>query len=288
MYSGLLECPMTTRISKKIDGAYIAQSQGNCAEQVQTYQECFQAAADTLSVSKQHSLVNQTISDPSLPAGCSATVDMQRMVINVFFNRLSTSATKCAAGAEEVAGFAETLVHTSISLNAENATITLRGPDSVWYGVGFGAQSMANTYTIVVDGNGAVTEHKLGDHLAGAALKQSVQVVSSSVQAGERVVVLSRPLSGASSDYYSFSFSSADSTIPMISAIGSTVAFGYHKDKVSHHETSKLHTISASKKCRDKLSLVAILVALFSHSSHSSRTRQHSAILCSHLSLIFN
>jgi len=91
---------------------------------------------------------------------------------------------------------------------------------------------MANTYTIVVDGNGAVTEHKLGDHLAGAALKQSVQVVSSSVQAGERVVVLSRPLSGASSDYYSFSFSSADSTIPMISAIGSTVAFGYHKDKV--------------------------------------------------------
>jgi len=72
----------------------------------------------------------------------------------------------------------------------------------------------------------------LADHLAGSPLRQTVRVVSSSVQAGMREVVLSRTLMGASTDYYSFSMGVSDATIPLISAIGSTVAYGYHKNKV--------------------------------------------------------
>lgn len=40
-YSGLLECPMTTRIAKAIDGTYAMQTVGTCGEKVETFQECF-------------------------------------------------------------------------------------------------------------------------------------------------------------------------------------------------------------------------------------------------------
>ena len=46
----------------------------------------------------------------------------------------------------------------------------MTGPDSVWYGVGFGASAMNNTYAIIVDGNGNVNEQKLGNHNPGVAL----------------------------------------------------------------------------------------------------------------------
>eukprot|EP01050_Picozoa_sp_SAG11_P020382 SAG11_NODE_3426_length_2455_cov_1.512309_1_plen_339_part_10 len=50
IYSGLLECPMTTRISKVVDGSYSVQTEGKAcaAEGIMTFQECFHAAATTL------------------------------------------------------------------------------------------------------------------------------------------------------------------------------------------------------------------------------------------------
>ena len=40
---------------------------------------------------------------------------------------------------------------------------------------------MKDSYSIVVDGAGKVSEHKLGNHAAGTALKPMVTVVSSKV-----------------------------------------------------------------------------------------------------------
>merc|ERR1719159_963735 len=46
VHSGLLECPMTTRLTKVVDSAtYVNVSRRACAEAIQTYQECFEAAA---------------------------------------------------------------------------------------------------------------------------------------------------------------------------------------------------------------------------------------------------
>ena len=43
-YSGLLECPCTDRIVKKIEVEYTTQSQGSCAATVANATECFIAA----------------------------------------------------------------------------------------------------------------------------------------------------------------------------------------------------------------------------------------------------
>jgi hypothetical protein len=110
-----------------------------------------------------------------------------------------------------------------------NATITLTGPSGVWFGVGFDAENMGDTpYTIVVDGNGNVEERKLADHAAGVILPPSVSILSNSVSsAGLRTVVISRPLRGASPEYYTFNPSS--SGVPYIAAVGTGTDFAYHK-----------------------------------------------------------
>ena len=44
----------------------------------------------------------------------------------------------------------------------------MTGPSNVWYGVGFNATTMSDLpYTIIIDGNGKLTEQKLGSHAPG-------------------------------------------------------------------------------------------------------------------------
>ena len=324
---------MTTRITKSIAGTYTAQSQGYCSESILTFQECFQAAANLIGdADARHSFVNHTISRPAHPAGCSVAMDPSApLVVHVYFNKLKTSGTKCAAGAKVVTGTTawgaaddETctgddatsfpvnatgvqcsdlqhqpattadacakiccgdnrcdtwcinehkgcwtgvakegvgkcpknkqelwiggqrhvsapstgppLVEVSVTLNATSqlAEITIQGEASVWFGVGFGAHAMGDLpWTLVADGNGQVSERKLGNHVAGSTLKPSVQVLSNTVDSktGLRTVVVSRPLQGATGDYFTFSTAATDATIPIIVAVGSGPEFGYHKNK---------------------------------------------------------
>jgi hypothetical protein len=254
VHAGLLECPATTRLAKVIDGTYVVEGPGGaCAERILTFQECFHAAAATLGLGGQ-TFTNETGSDPSRPAGCSATtvvapsdadddIDAPPLDVHVFFNTLTASDTACAAGAGALAGATRSLVDVSVALDgsssaAGNATITLTGPADVWFGVGFGAQAMGDRpWTIVVDGGGdsggAVSERYLGgpdpnSHVAGDPLPPSVTVVSSSVSAdGKRTVVLSRPLQGAGPHYYTFNVSATGCTVPFINAVGASPTLAY-------------------------------------------------------------
>lgn len=234
-YSGLLECPMTTRVVKVIDGTYVVHNQGSCTQPILTSQECFNAAATLLSAGDtKHTFVNNTKSDPKQPAGCSASVDAKSpLSINVLFNT-GPSNTTCATDVYVVVGTTDSLVSVSVSLNAETQLVelTLQGPSSVWYGVGFGARGMPDApWTIVIDGYGNVSEHKLGDHSPGMILNSTVTVLSNAVNEGLRTVVLTRALKGANSDYFTFSVAATDATIPIIVAYGSGPDFAYHKDK---------------------------------------------------------
>lgn len=108
------------------------------------------------------------------------------------------------------------------------ATIKIAGPNNLWFGVGFGAQGMGDQpYAIIIDGLGEVTERRLGDHEAGKVLANSITVVSNLVANGTRTVVAQRPLKGASELY--FTFDSSVPGLPLISAVGSTPTFSYHK-----------------------------------------------------------
>lgn len=232
-YSGLLECPMTTRIAKAIDGAYSVQMKGACGEKVETFQECFHAAASTLGgPATGRTFKNSTGSNPARPVGCTATSDPDDpLTVQVFFNRLGSATTACGEGAQTASGAANTLIHVAVTLDAtsKSANITLSGPSAVWFAAGFGASDMDGAYAIVVDGTGAVTERRLGNHLAGQQLKKSVTVLQSLTTNGVRSVTVSRPLAGATADYFSFSL--GDSDVKIISAVGSGPTFGYHKNK---------------------------------------------------------
>lgn len=228
-YSGLLECPMTTRLTKAIDGAYVAQNQGTCEQPILTFQECFQAAAGVLSTGGGAHL-NRTGSDDKKPPGCSVSTTAQGSV-EVFFNTLSTSTKTCADQTLAVAGTSNSLIQVNVSLK-DDATITLKGPANVWFGVAFGAHAMADApWTVVVDGTGAVTEHKLAKHDAGSLLKSTVKVVSNHVTSGVRTIKLTRPLKGSTPDFYTFKVQSNDGTLPILVAVGSGTQYAYHKDK---------------------------------------------------------
>jgi hypothetical protein len=233
---------MTTRLSKVIDGAYLAQTVGTCKEPIQTFQECFAAAAATLGSDGHHVLLNQTGSDPTRPAGCSATVDKQEpLKINVFFNKASTSV-KCTAGTS-VTGTSESVVQVAVTVaNRTDVQITMKGPSAVWFGAGFGAKAMSDApWTVIVDGKGAVSERKLSNHAAGSILTPTVTVVSNTVNAAVRTVVVSRPLKGL----YSFDFESADATVPFIAAVGSGPAYAYHKERAPSSLTLLPATVGA-------------------------------------------
>ena len=112
-------------------------------------------------------------------------------------------------------------------------------------------------WTIIVDGNGGVSERKLGganpgSHVAGTGRVPSVKVTSSSVNAaGTRTVVMARALKvpGAGGGYYTFNVTAgADPRIPFICAVGNGPKLGYHKDK-SPSTISLLPLSSAAGAC---------------------------------------
>ena len=234
-YSGLLECPMTTRIEKVVDGSYAVVSDGACSEPITTKWECFNAAAKTMGGSGLK-FVNKTGTDTSKPVGCSATSTGSALEAEVFFNTLTESSTRCAAGVTAVLATAELLGSLAVSvwLNPANQTATIRlaGPADVWFGVGFNASAMKDQpWAITVEGSGKVSERRLADQGGGSTtstLAPSVTVASNTVAGNTRTVVVTRSLKGP---YYNFTATSAAATTPFIGAVGSGPAFAYHKNK---------------------------------------------------------
>jgi hypothetical protein len=141
-----------------------------------------------------------------------------------------------ATGTHSVFVASATFSYTGVSMTivldsaSQTASITLQGPSSAWFAVGFNAQRMADTpYTIVVDGEaGEVHERRLSNHGAGTHLPASVEMVSSSLVGGLRRVEIRRPWVGPTPDYYQFVGSSM--TVPLISAVGMYTSFSYHAD----------------------------------------------------------
>lgn len=110
------------------------------------------------------------------------------------------------------------LVNLTIKHDGVNATITMQGPATVWFGVGLNAKEMADLpYAIIVDGTGAVTERKLVSHGPGSLLSPTVTVASNSVANGIRTVVLSRPVVVAT-----YALPTTAGELDVITAVGNT------------------------------------------------------------------
>merc|ERR1711970_301808 len=232
-YSGLLECPCTDRIVKKIDVEYTTQSQGACATTVGNATECFLAASK---VQNGKVDANTTVTSTSLPSDCSL-VKYENGTTIAFFNEASSEAA-CGGGQmftgsyEATPASTKTLVRLNAKVAGGEASITISGPSTAWFSVAFGSPNFAmadKPWTLVVDGKGNVEEWKLGDHDPGTVLASSVRVTSNTVVDGERTVVMTREFKGKTSDH--FTFDSTSSEISIITASGTGPNYAYHGPK---------------------------------------------------------
>lgn len=220
-YSGLLECPLTTRIQKIYNpgsegfaDSYLLQPK-ICSSPL-NMSSCF-SSPEALGL---HGVNFSTVHSSSVPPGCS--LSSLPSGLELAFNSDFDSKAPCHTNA--ISGAKKSLVELNLSVSSE-VIITITGPATVWFGVGLGATLMADMpYTIVVDGKGAVTERKLANHAPGSILATSVKIVSNTVTNGRRTVVLRRPKRGLSKDH--FTFDSQTLSIDFINAIGTGQEFG--------------------------------------------------------------
>jgi len=228
-YSGLLECPCTTRITKTWSMTYGTLFNNTCKTPVANASECFSA----LNILGLNVVQKQVISDKNLASGCSIIYQSDGNV-TAMFNTLENSPKQCGSG-NQLFGYTKSVVELSLTLDKSvpegKVIINMTGPADVWFGVGFNAQIMADRpYVVVIDGNGVASEHKIGDHQPGSVLSPTqVKIVSSSVKNNLRTVILTREFKGVTSDH--FTFDPTQSSIPFINAVGMTPEFSYHLTK---------------------------------------------------------
>lgn len=82
--------------------------------------------------------------------------------------------------------------------------LTVTGPTSVYYAVGFGSSGMNGTYAIIIEGNGSVTERDLGNRNAGTLLNPSLSNTNISSSGSVRTMTTTRPIQGPNNNYFTF------------------------------------------------------------------------------------
>ena len=115
-----------------------------------------------------------------------------------------------------------------MSVDDNLVTLTLVGPNSVWFGVGFGNKYMDGTYCVVVDGYGDVSERYLIGTTEGDELDFTWTVSSNVESSHYRTVVLTREYDyELSSDYY-HQFATTYSKLETIWAYGTAADLDNH------------------------------------------------------------
>ena len=257
-YSGLLECPCTDRITKQITGEASTRAAGTCPSGgPTTLAACKQAALsqlgswggldpeDPVDPEAPLSINASSGSDATKPPGCSVTVEpigagpegrTRPSRAGVFFNTLSSAQTTVACGgggarSKMWGASLKTAVNSVgmfVSANASHLEITATGPAGVWYGVGLNATTMsALPWTLVVDGTGKVSAHRLADHAAGTRLPAKLNLISNLVSDGRRTVVVTAPLPTS----FDLEALHERAELAVITAVGSGPKFAYHKKK---------------------------------------------------------
>eukprot|EP01063_Lacrimia_lanifica_P024022 TRINITY_DN31_c0_g1_i1.p2 TRINITY_DN31_c0_g1~~TRINITY_DN31_c0_g1_i1.p2 ORF type:complete len:710 (+),score=265.41 TRINITY_DN31_c0_g1_i1:61-2190(+) len=235
VYSGLIECPCSTRRDIRVVRTYAVC--GGTATAASDAGMCYEGVATVLNAT---GTVNATGSRADLPIGCSIVPATASAPAKAYFNTAPAGAACAAAsGSGAVAGAMNNLVQLHVAVNATGVTITATGPADVWFAAGFNAQSMGDTpYAIVMFPDGSVQERKIGTvsedhHDPGTELATQVAVVSNTVAGALRTVVMTRALAGKTPDHYTFT--NVPSVVPMINAIGAGATLVYHKVKGPSH-----------------------------------------------------
>jgi len=126
-------------------------------------------------------------------------------------------------------------VMVNVSDSDDLVTVTMVGPSSVYYSVGFDSCKMKNAFAFVVPGTGedddSVVEYILGDDSAGSQLDTTFTTISDVDDGSYRTVSLTRSLSDQddlSDDYYAFD--SSTTKLEIIWAYGSKGKYSQHDE----------------------------------------------------------
>jgi hypothetical protein len=255
-YNGLLECPCSDRLPKEWAMTYKLLSENDndndddsdqqCEAPVQSATECFSA---TPQVVQSNHYRTKTVSEDSLPVGCSVSLQDDGSVDVVWNTDKTTNGDEDPWEEDHpnknqdgttVVGVALGVVNVTVSLAPVEAPdavqLQLTGPADKWFGVGFGTDNMClhmeadecptgGPYAIIVSGD-TVTERKLEYHGIGVVLSESLTVESNQVNDGIRTVHLSRTLQGGSDKHYTFN--PTTTVVKVIMATGCSLEFEKH------------------------------------------------------------
>jgi hypothetical protein len=250
MYSGMMECPCSDRYLKVFSVASTLQT-GVCVDaktkKSTTMTEAATCFSGAVTLGMTPAKVNKTVNDPSKPAGCSAeaVTGGYEITFNSAPSKVQCGVKSNATHPRAVAQIEnEEIVTFDVDVDAANdlVTITATSDANVWFGVGFGAQTMdgvcvgacppkPGTNSIIFMPDGTVNERELGMHQQGKNIPTSVKVKHTSVTNGRRTFVVTRSLKGMTPQHYTFN--NAENAIEFITAIGSGKQFAYHKAKSS-------------------------------------------------------
>jgi hypothetical protein len=227
-YSGLLECPCTTRIHKDMIHSYGVSLDEKCDRPVFNESICLNISR---SIGGIYNSNISRVNTSDLPSGCSYDKNVMGDTTQIYINNF-TSNIDCMNDYGEYLGGITRDSTTNLTIQFNMTTtqfiLTITGNSDNWFGIAFGAHTMSDLpYSIIVDGYGSVFEQKLGNHDQGKLLQKAITVKENVVIGGIRTVQIIRNNDGINSDYYSFSPDNAN--IPILLAVGNTPGFKYHK-----------------------------------------------------------
>ena len=120
-YSGLLECPMTSRVTKELDAEYFVQLRNSCTDDVSSEAECAAVVAQLSPPGFNTSAA--TVNNASLPGGCSFAVSKGARQLKASFNTHTPhpSSPLCGRGLTALVGVEKSLVELRLSLDQVSA-----------------------------------------------------------------------------------------------------------------------------------------------------------------------
>jgi len=114
-----------------------------------------------------------------------------------------------------------------VNVSNDQVTLTMAGPSTDWFGVGFGSTNMSGAYSLHASGpTFQLFEKAHSGNGPGTSLSASGAVTSDNTSGGRRTITFTRGRIGITNNHYTFP--NVAGSFPIIWAIGSGLGYGYH------------------------------------------------------------
>ena len=136
----------------------------------------------------------------------------QLLLISALFFSLITFSQSITTGDLDF-GTQNITLNATVNTSTNMVAMTITGPQTRWFGIGFDGSAMNGTYTLIFKENsGTIEERMLVGHSKGNLLGQELSISSDTNDGAIRTVVLTRPRNAADANAYDFPTTDGSST----------------------------------------------------------------------------